>query len=239
MPKKIFESIYHDLKDKIQQGTYSYQELLPTEGELTEMYDCSRNTIRRAISELADDGYVQPMHGRGVRVIWQKENHRAQGLLEGTESFQEYAKRNGFVPSTEVISFDEITCSPGLAQRSGFAEGIKLIRVVRVRSLDGIARQVDTGYFLASAVPGLTPEYATESVYGYLEHNLGMHILTSRRRITVQLATDLDRQNMDLGPYNCVAVVESQSYNSRGVMFEYTQVHHHPDTFSFISVSRR
>lgn len=26
---------------------------------------------------------------------------------------------------------------------------------------------------------------------------------------------------MDLDPYNCVAVVESQSYNSDGVMFEY------------------
>ena len=47
MPKAIFEGIYRDLKGKIQEGTYSYQELLPSEGELTAEYGCSRNTLRR------------------------------------------------------------------------------------------------------------------------------------------------------------------------------------------------
>ena len=83
MPKAIFEGIYRDLKGKIQEGTYSYQELLPSEGELTAEYGCSRNTLRRAVSMLADDAYVQPMHGRGVRVIWQREAHSAQGISRG------------------------------------------------------------------------------------------------------------------------------------------------------------
>ena len=55
----------------------------------------------------------------------------------------------------------------------------------------------------------------------------------------MQLATDEDCSYMDLDPYNCVAVVESQSYNSDGVMFEYTQVRHHPELFCFTTVSRR
>ena len=233
MPKAIFEGIYRDLKGKIQEGTYSYQELLPSEGELTAEYGCSRNTLRRAVSMLADDAYVQPMHGRGVRVIWQREAHSAQGSLEGVESFGEYARRNGFVPGTQVKSFEHVTCGAGLARRTGFAEGVELVRVVRVRTLDDVARQIDHDYFLASAVPGLTAEQAEKSVYSYLEHNLGMRILTSRRRITVQLATDEDCSYMDLDPYNCVAVVESQSYNSDGVMFEYTQSRHHPNFFRF------
>ena len=221
MPKAIFEGIYRDLKGKIQEGTYSYQELLPSEGELTAEYGCSRNTLRRAVSMLADDAYVQPMHGRGVRVIWQREAHSAQGSLEGVESFGEYARRNGLVPGTHVKSFERVTCGAGLARRTGFAEGVELVRVVRVRTLDDVARQVDHDYFR------------------YLENDLGMRILTSRRRITVQLATDEDCSYMDLDPYNCVAVVESQSYNSDGVMFEYTQVRHHPELFCFTTVSRR
>lgn len=239
MPKAVFEGIYRDLKGKIQEGTYSYQELLPSEGELTAEYGCSRNTLRRAVSMLADDAYVQPMHGRGVRVIWQREAHSAQGSLEGVESFGEYARRNGLVPGTHVKSFERVTCGAGLARRTGFAEGVELVRVVRVRTLDDVARQVDHDYFLASAVPGLTAEQAEKSVYSYLENDLGMRILTSRRRITVQLATDEDCSYMDLDPYNCVAVVESQSYNSDGVMFEYTQVRHHPELFCFTTVSRR
>lgn len=239
LPKAIYDEIYRDLRGKIQEGTYSYQELLPTENELTSLYGCSRNTLRRAISMLADDAYVQPMHGRGVRVIWQRDQRVAQGSLDGVESFAEYAKRNDVQPATSVKSFEQVTCGAGLAARTGFPEGSELIRVVRVRSLDGVARQVDHDYFLASAVPGLTPEIASASVYRYLEGQLHMRILASRRRITVQLATDEDCSYLDLGPYNCVAVIESQSYNSAGIMFEYTQVRHHPEEFSYNTVSRR
>ena len=239
MPKAIYEGIYRDLKGKIQEGTYTYEDFLPTESELTAQYGCSRNTLRRAVSMLADDAYVQPMHGRGVRVIWQREGHSAQGSLSGVESFVEFARRNGLTPSTSVKSFEQVTCGSGLSRRTGFAEGVELLRIVRVRSLDGAARQVDHDYFLASAVAGMTPEIAEGSVYHFLESERHMRILTSKRRITVQLATDEDCSYMDLDPYNCVAVMENQSFNSEGVMFEYTQVRYHPDAFSYNLVSRR
>jgi GntR family trehalose operon transcriptional repressor len=239
VPKAIYEGIYRDLKGKIQEGTYAYGDFLRTEKDLTDTYRCSRNTLRRAVSMLADDAYVQPLHGRGVRVIWQRDQRVAQGSLDGVESFGEYAGKNDARPATSVKSFEHVTCGKGLAQRTGFEEGSRLVRVVRVRSLDGAARQVDHDYFLESAVGDLTPQVAEGSVYRYLEEDLGMKILTSRRRITVQLATDEDCSYLDLGAYNCVAVIESQSFNSEGVMFEYTQVRHHPEQFSYNTISRR
>ena len=33
--------------------------------------------------------------------------------------------------------------------------------------------------------------------------------------------------------YNCMAVVSSYTYNSDGIMFEYTQSRHRPDYFHF------
>ncbi len=46
--------------------------MLPTEAELTAEFGCTRNTVRRALSMLADQMFVQPIHGKGVRVIWLK-----------------------------------------------------------------------------------------------------------------------------------------------------------------------
>ena len=46
MPRSKYESIYKDLKLKIEDGTYEYQKLLPSEHELIRVYDCSRSTIR-------------------------------------------------------------------------------------------------------------------------------------------------------------------------------------------------
>ena len=70
MPKAKYDYIYRDLKEKIESEYYTYQEMLPSEHALILEYDCSRNTVRRALAELTADGYVQPMHGKGVRNIF-------------------------------------------------------------------------------------------------------------------------------------------------------------------------
>ena len=49
----------------------------------------------------------------------------------------------------------------------------------------------------------------------------------------MELATPQDRQWLELGEYNCLAVVANQVYNSEGVMFEYTQSRHYPGSFCF------
>ena len=53
--------------------------------------------------------------------------------------------------------------------------------------------------------------------------------------MTVEKVTENDEKYLDLNirDYNCVAVVSSQTYNSDGVMFEYTQSRHRPDHFRF------
>ena len=72
MPKAIYEGIYREIRSRIINGTYAFQEMLPTEAELTAEFGCTRNTVRRALSMLADQMFVQPIHGKGVRVIWLK-----------------------------------------------------------------------------------------------------------------------------------------------------------------------
>lgn len=56
--------------------------MLPTEAELTAEFGCTRNTVRRALSMLADGMFVQPIHGKGVRVIWLKGETDMLGALE-------------------------------------------------------------------------------------------------------------------------------------------------------------
>ena len=99
MPKARYEGIYRELRDRIQGGVYAYQELLPTENELTGEFSCSRNTLRRALSMLTDEAYIQPIHGKGVRVIWREETHNVTGVLEGDRVVRRVrrAQRHGAV----------------------------------------------------------------------------------------------------------------------------------------------
>ncbi len=92
---------------------------------------------------------------------------------------------------------------------------------------------------MTSLVPGLTVEIAERSVYDYIENELGMPIVTSKRRITVERVTELDEKWLDLGDYNCMAVISGKVYNADGVMFEFTQSRHRPDYFSFYDTAIR
>lgn len=234
MPKSKYDSIYHDLKKKIEADTFSYQELLPPENTLIQLYDCSRNTVRRAVGKLVTDGYVQTIQGKGIRNIYRPVDQTAFTIGE-IETFRESAARNGQLPRTEVVLFTEITANAALAKRSGFAEGSELYYLQRLHYLDEKPLILNHNYFLKSAVPGLTPEIAENSIYHYLENELHMTIVNSKRIMTVEKVTEIDEKYMDLNvdDYNCMAVVTSYTYNSEGTMFEYTQSRHRPDYFRF------
>ena len=238
MAKSKFESIYRDLKNKIEQQEYGCQEMLPSEHTMVELYGCSRNTIRRALSDLAKDGYVQPLHGKGVRVIYQPVD-QASFTIGGIESFKESAARNKKQTKTVVVQFAEITADQRVSRRTGFPVGSELYYIQRVRYLDGLALIFDINMFLKSVAPGLTREIAQDSIYEYLENQLGVQIVTSRRKMTVERATPADEKYLELQDYNFLAVVTGQIYNSDGIMFEYTQSRHRPDYFCFQDIAVR
>ncbi len=232
MPKAKYAEIYIDLKRKIETGEYDFQELLPSENTLVQEYDCSRNTIRRAIGDLVTDGYVQSMQGKGVRVIFQPAL-QTSFTIGGIESFRESAIRNHQKPETKVIHFIELVVDEKIAAKTGFTVGDEIYYLQRLHYLDGKALILNHNYFLKRVALGLTKEIAENSIYDYLENTLGVSIITSKRIMTVEKMTQIDETYLELGDYNCMAVVSSHTYNSDGIMFEYTQSRHRPDYFSF------
>lgn len=234
MPKTIYEKIYRDLKEKIETNIYAYQELLPSENTLIQTYHCSRNTLRRAVSRLVTDGYVQTMQGKGVRNIYQPAAQTAFTIGE-IESFRESAARNGHKSQTKVLLFTEFAVDEKQSRDTGFPIGAEIYYIQRLHYLDGLPLILNHNYFLKEAVPGLTKEIAEDSIYRYLEQTLHMTIVNSKRIMTVEKMTEIDEKylEMNVEDYNCMAVVSSRTYNSDGVMFEYTKSRHRPDHFCF------
>ena len=239
MPKSKFEAIYRELKSDIESEKLPYQSLMPSENQLIVRFDCSRNTVRRAIAMLAEEGYVQPMHGRGVRIIYTK-TETPPFLVAGIESFRESAKRNNLGNlTTSVIRFTELTADERVSNHTGFPVGTELYYIQRVRSLDGDPCVFDINLYDKKLVPGLTKEICVHSIYNYIEKDLGMPIVMSKRTITVERATQMDEDSLDLKGYDTLAVVTGQTFNSEGVMFEYTQQRHRPDYFTFQTTALR
>jgi len=236
--KKIYYEIYEDLREKIMLGVYPYQSYIPSELQLVEEYECSHNTVRKAISVLTLHGFVQPIRGKGVVVIWQP-RQRTRFELGGIETFQEAVKRCGLEANTRVRLFEHVIATREIAIATGFMEGTELVHLERIRRFSGVDLILDKSYFLASCVKGLTKEIAEQSIFTYLEDVLGVEITTSNRTITMEYATADDREALDLLDFDMLAVVENRTFNSNGVMFEVTESRHRPDYFTFSTTAVR
>jgi DNA-binding GntR family transcriptional regulator len=56
------------LRDRIRSGTYPPGRILPSETQLTQEFDLVRNTIRKAVRLLRDEGLIVTVQGRGSYV---------------------------------------------------------------------------------------------------------------------------------------------------------------------------
>lgn len=238
MAKTKYDQIYTQLRNRIENGAYAYQALLPSENTLVKEFDCSRNTIRRAIGQMADEGYVQSIHGKGVQIIYQPQE-QSEFILNGIESLKEAVARNKKSYTTQVVCFAELTVDEKIRARTTFPSGEQIYYVQRVRYIDGEALIIDHNYFLKDVVRSLTPEIAAHSIYEYMEQELGESIVTTKRKMTVERMNQIDEKYLDMKGYNCMAVVSSMTYNAQGIMFEFTQSRHRPDRFVFYDLAHR
>ena len=238
MPAIKYDTIYRSLRQAVETEEYPCGGMLPSEHQLVQRFGCSRNTVRRAIARLVEEGYVQTSHGKGVLVIYRKGGQEPASPA-GLESLRETAAREGLALRTRVVRFEERTVDSGLSARTGFPAGSKIYYIQRVRYLDGAALLMDHSYFLKSVVRGLTIDIAEDSVYAYMEGVLGETIVTSQRRYTVEPETPLDTQYLDMGEYHCLVVVNSKTFNKDGVMFEYTDSRRRPDRFVLYEMAKR
>src|SRR5215472_1473485 len=68
MPDPLYRQIAEDLRQRIESGQLGHGDQLPTELELRERYDASRNTVRDAVKWLTTRGLIQTRPGQGTFV---------------------------------------------------------------------------------------------------------------------------------------------------------------------------
>ncbi len=66
--KPKYQVIIDDIKSKILSEDYSVGEQIPTEAALQEIYEVSRQTVRKAILELSNEGFLRSEKGSGTYV---------------------------------------------------------------------------------------------------------------------------------------------------------------------------
>ncbi|WLR51215.1 trehalose operon repressor [Bacillus tianshenii] len=234
--KNKYLGIYQDLAEKIEQGTYKPNEKLPSENELVEEYNVSRETIRKALNILAQNGYIQKIRGKGSVVL---EIGKFDFPITGLVSFKEIANKIGKESSTTVHELSIVEPDQYLMNQLQVKESAEIWKVVRVRKIDKERIILDKDYFNKKYVPTLTKQVCEDSIYEYLEGTLGIQISFAKKEFFVEKATEEDRELLDLKEFDSVVVVKNYVYLNDASLMEYTESRHRPDKFRFVDFARR
>lgn len=232
-----YKKVYQDIKKKIEDQVWSTGQALPTENELMEIYSYSKDTIRKALSLLEMDGYIQKKQGKSSIVI--EHGLMKEQYLSEIKTAGELNKRSKHQIQTELTSLYIVQGQDDLMSTFEVDDKVDFYRVSRVRLIDGEHLEYEISYFDRRVVPYLSKEIAESSIYRYLEEELKLTISHSRREISFRFANEEEKQLMDLADYEMVVVVTSVTYLSNGQAFQYGTISYRPDKVSFVSMAKR
>lgn len=75
-PRRLYQQLAADLKERIEQGVYLVGDKLPAERFIADEKNVSRTVVREAIIMLEVEGYVEVRKGSGIHVVSNQPRHQ-------------------------------------------------------------------------------------------------------------------------------------------------------------------
>src|SRR5699024_11706427 len=123
--------LYQQLKEiinrKIKRSEWKPDEKIYSENQLFEMFDVSRNTAKKAIEDLVQEGVLYRIQGKGTFVSQPKIEHS----LSGFYSFSQVLRDKGLNPKDVVLDVTVEQAGRKIADILQIAEGEEVVVLKR------------------------------------------------------------------------------------------------------------
>lgn len=161
----LYIQLKDSIKDKITNEKYKLNDKIPTEIELSEIYGVSRITVRKAVKELVEEGYLVKKQGKGTFVSHKKLNRK----IEYVAGFTDSCIQNGFKSSSRILQRKVIKASDELKNKLRLSAGEEVIYIQRKRYADNIPVMIENNFFAADSFAYLLNESLEGSLYKLLK----------------------------------------------------------------------
>lgn len=175
LDRRVPVPLYHQLKtilqDRIRQGHWKPGEQLPTEDQLVAQFGVSKATVRQALRDLSEAGWVRREQGRGTFVS----NTKIQFGPRQLSSFTEEMHDSGLHAESRVLEQHVVPASAEIAGKLQVAEGTSLFLLRRLRLAGGEPMGLQTVHIPSTFVPGIADvDFGAASLYKTLEERYGL-----------------------------------------------------------------
>jgi GntR family transcriptional regulator len=185
-------SISEKIKRWIETGKYQPGDRLPSESQLMAQFEVSRITIRRALSNLGQQGLVISQRGKGVFV---KEQRRAvYSLSSPFVWFNEDMLRQGLNNSIKTLVYKAIKPPEKVRKKLNLSSTAKVYLQEKFFVIDNIAAALDITYIVSDLGKAFATELKQRMTFPVLEE----HGIVIERLEAMLSSRQADRQTADV-----------------------------------------
>lgn len=228
-----YRVIYQDILNQLAKQQYRPGDLLPSDRRYMIKYQVSRETVRKALKLLANNGYIQRLQGKGSIVI---DRRHFRFPLTQIESYSEMVRNDGLNSQNIILAMEEVMVPEVFAPVSS---QVAATQISRMRVINGESLIIDHDYVLKSQVAQIPLVWAQKSLFGYLEGICKFKIDYAVKTLTVETANEFDQKHLQVSAKMPMVVIRSRTHLGDNSIISYTESRHRADRFSSVVFARR
>lgn len=218
-----YAKVYQYILGKIQNGEFQEGDLIPKEMDLSEQFNVSRPTVRHALNDLVNEGYLTRVRGRGSFVTKPKV---VQEYTKFIESYDQEMEKKGFPPDQGPGAEHDLSqrIHPRLPVHHRGRTGHQAAPpALHQGGRHGQAHDSDHCLFPYSLVPkALQYDFEQRSFYSVLAEN-GVYVNKVRHFLEVRMLYGKTASLFDLPDNSPCHFISSTGYDSENHPIEYSE----------------
>lgn len=235
MPESMYRQIAEELRQKIESGVLRQDAQLPTELELREQYNASRNTVRDAIKLLITRGLVETRPGQGTFVVTKIDPYVTELTGEPDASagqgdiYMQEVTASRRSPTTSDPRVEIQRSEPMVAGALGIDEGTTVVSRHQQRFIDETPWSLQTSFYPMTLVErGAMELIQAPNIPGgavaYLRKQIGVKQVGYRDTVLVRAPNATETVFFKLPDDGRVAVFEvrRRAFDQEGKPFRLT-----------------
>lgn len=225
-----YKQIEDFICQKINSSEYLVGDQIPTEQELTEMFNVSRATANKAINNLTHDGLLYRVPGKGtfVKKVSVTKN------LTTSRSFTEDMYSVGLRPGAKLISYQIISAKkvPNIAEKLKLKSDEYVHYFIRVRTGNDIPIAISYTYLSASIVPSISIANLQGSLKEYLISQ-GIYDTTVSYRMSAVNATPEQQELLNLKHSEALLLNSHITFTQGEIPYEYIETYYLCEQYTY------
>lgn len=230
-PTPLYAQLKQLIYSNIQKGVWMTGDMIPTEVELCETYEVSRITALRALNDIAKEGYVKRISGKGTYVTQPKRINQA---LKQLTSFTDDMKQRGKEPGSRVISMYNFTADQDLAKKFGIDSGERLTVLKRLRLMDNEPLAIETAFLPGRYFPDIDrSNMNNRSLYDLMKQKYDQIPTRATQRITATLCPVSEADLLRISKRDAVLRLFRTTFNQNDQVIEIVESFYRGDAYIF------